>query len=228
MFSKYARYLVHILYLSALLCVSAVYGQEKDAGLWTSFSIETKVVKKLTAYMEQGFRFNENISELGTIYTEAGLDYKLSKHFEAVAYYRFIQKRQVEDYYSYTNRFSVAVKYEKKLKPYQVRFRSSFQDEYSDIGRAADGGIPIYYLRNKLSLSRDMDKPYSPYVSVELFSPLNYPRTCAFDNIRIAAGVEYAITKHHKIDLYYMIQKEMNVSNPETDFIIGFGYACKL
>jgi hypothetical protein len=225
---KMVRFLVFLIFPISFLYCTPLMGQEKDAGLWTSFSFEAKVVKKMTASLEQGFRFNENISELGQIYTEAGVDYKLSKHFGVAASYRFIQKRQVEDYYSYINRFSFAVKYEKKWKPYQLKFKSSLQDEYADIGRAPDGGIPEYYWRNKLSFSREMDKPYSPYISAELFSPLNYPRTYLFDNVRITAGVEYAFTKHHKIELYYMIQKEINVSYPETDFILGFGYAYKL
>jgi hypothetical protein len=42
------------------------------------------------------------------------------------------------------------------------------------------------------------------------------------------AWLEYGISKHQKIDLFYMIQKEVNVSNPETDFIVGLGYAYKL
>jgi len=42
------------------------------------------------------------------------------------------------------------------------------------------------------------------------------------------AGIEYDFTKHHKIDAYYMIQKEVNVSDPRTDFIIGIGYFYKL
>jgi hypothetical protein len=225
---KIVRFLVFLTFSISLLHCTPLMGQEKDAGLWTSFSFEAKVVKKLTGSLEQGFRFNENISELGQIYTEAGVEYKLSKHFGVAASYRFIQKRKVEDYYSYVNRFAIAVKYDKKWKPYQLKLKSSLQDEYADNGRAPDGGIPEYYWRNKLIFSREFEKPYSPYISVELFSPLNYPQNYFIDKLRISAGVEYAFSKHQKIDLFYMIQKEVNVSHPETDFILGFGYAYKL
>ncbi len=86
------------------------------------------------------------------------------------------------------------------------------QDQYSDVGRASDGGIPEYCLRNKFGLNLDLDKPYSPYISIELFSPLNDPRINAFDGVRTTAGVGYKFSKQHKIDLYYMIQKELNVA----------------
>ena len=116
----------------------------------------------------------------------------------------------------------------KKIKPFQVQFRSRFQDQYSNIGRAPDDGVPEFYLRNKLNLKWDLDKPFAPYLSVELFSPLNYPGENAFDNIWTAAGLDYEISKHHKVEIYYMIQKEVNVSKPQTDFILGLGYFYKL
>jgi hypothetical protein len=144
------------------------------------------------------------------------------------ANYRFIQKRRIDDYYSFRHRFYVSAKYSKKFKPLDFSYRLQFLDQYEDIGRASDGGIPIFYVRNKLSVKWDTKKPVTPYISIEVFSPLNYPREVAIDIIRSVAGVEYDITKHHKIDFYYMINKEVNVSNPLTSFIIGFGYYYKL
>jgi len=211
-----------------MFSVTGLEGQNRDAGLWTSVSFEAKLVKKLSASISQEFRFNENITELGTALTDAGIDYKLSKHFQFSVNYRYIQKHLSDNNYSFRHRFYVDVKYEKKKKPFQIQFRSRLQDQYADIGRASDGGIPEYYLRNKMSLNLDMDKAYSPYISIELFSPLNFPRTYAFDNIRASAGVEYSITKHQKVDMYYMIQKELNVNRPGTGFVVGLGYSYKL
>ena len=228
MFLKPVRLLVFLAFTGCLLYSLPLIGQVKDAGLWTSINFESKIIKKLTANISEEVRFNENITEAGMIFTDAGVTYKLNKHFQIAANYRFILKRKVEDYYSVRHRVYIDIKYAKKLKPFQIQFRSRFQDQYSDIGRASDGGVPEYYLRNKLNLNWDLDKPYTPYISIELFSPLNYPHIYAFNGIRTSAGVEYSFSKHHKIDIYYMIQKELNVSNPLTDFILGLGYYYKL
>lgn len=225
---KTIRLLVFLAFAGGLLYSSPLNAQVKDAGLWTSVSFEAKVAKGLTATISEELRFNENITETGTIFTDVGLTYKLNKHIQFAGNYRFIQKRTIADYYSFRHRFYVDVKYSHKLKPFDISLRSRFQDQYSDIGRASDGGIPEYYFRNKLSLGLDLNKPYSPYISFELFSPLNYPRYNAFDNIRSTAGIEYAFSKHHKIDIFYTIQKEVNVREPQTDFIIGLGYSYKL
>jgi hypothetical protein len=223
---------VHLLFFLAfpmgLLYCTPLMSQEKDAGLWTSLSFEAKLVKKVTFNISQEFRFNENITELGAAFTDAGISYKLNKHFQFAVNYRFTQRHRVDNFYSFRHRFYADIKYSQKIKPFDISLRMRFQDQISDIGRASDGGVPDYYLRNKLNMKWDLDKLFTPYLSLELFTPLNSPRVCAFNGIRVAEGVEYEFTKHHKIDVYYMIQKEMNVNNPRTDFIVGLGYLYKL
>jgi hypothetical protein len=214
--------------VSSLLIGKQLMAQAKDAGLWTSVNFEAKLVKKLTFNISEEFRFNENVSELGMTFTDAGLEYKINKHFQVSANYRFIQKRRVDDYYSFRLRYYAAVKYSKKIKPFELTYRLQLLDEYEDIGRASDGGVPIYYLRNKLGLKWDTETPFTPYFSVELFTPLNYPRNNALDGIRTIAGVEYKLAKHHELDFFYLIDKGILEGNPETNFVIGIGYYYKL
>jgi hypothetical protein len=228
MLPKSVRFFLLFVSAACLLLDSQLFAQQNDAGLWTSVNFETKIVKKLTFNLSEEFRFNENITELGAYFTDIGLDYKINKHFQVSANYRFIQRRRTDDYYSFRHRYYAALKYSKKLKPFELTYRLQFLDQYEDIGRASDGGIPICYLRNKLSVKWDTKKPVTPYVSIEVFSPLNYPRQVVFDNIRTQAGIEYTFTKHQKIEVYYLINKEINVSNPETNFVLGLGYYYKL
>jgi hypothetical protein len=222
---RYCGFLV--LYLGVFHCYS-LKSQNQDAQVWTSVNLEAKIVKKLTANVAQEVRFNENVTEVGTIYTDLGLEYKLNKHFQVSINYRFVEKRRTDDYYSFRQRIYIDLKYDEKIKPFQIQFRSRIQDEVSDIERAADGGIPEYYLRNKLTLKLDKWKKLTPFVSVELFSPLEDEYKGLFDNIRSSAGIDYDLSKHHKVELFYMIQQELNVSQPETDFVLGVGYGFKL
>src|SRR5665811_1306937 len=135
MVPKAVRFLVFLAFPIGLLYSFPLKGQVKDAGLWTSAGFEFKVVKKLTASISEEVRFNENISEAGMIITDFGVAYKFDKHFQFAVGYRYSQKRKVEDYYSMRHRFNVDVKYEKKIKPFQIQYRFRFQDQYSDIGR---------------------------------------------------------------------------------------------
>jgi len=211
-----------------LFCIPEAPAQVKDAGLWTSLGFEAKLVKKLSATVTQEYRFNENVTELGTWISETGLEYKLNKYVKASVNYRFTMKRQTNNQYSPRHRLFIDVKAEKKIKPVIFQFRTRFQEEYADIGRAPDGGFAGYYSRNKFSFKFDLDRKWEPYLSVELFSPLRHNQPFVFDDIRYSAGFEYTLSKHHKLDLFYMIQNEMNVNNPVTDFIGGIGYQFKL
>ncbi|MFH1119974.1 MAG: DUF2490 domain-containing protein [Bacteroidota bacterium] len=211
-----------------LMFISAAIGQVKDAGLWTSLAFEAKLVKKISVAVSQEYRFNENITELDTWISETGLEYKLNKYLKASFNYRYTMKRKTNNLYSPRHRVFIDVKAEKKIKPFILQFRTRFQDEYADIGRAPDGGFAGYYSRNKFSLKFDLDRKWEPCFSVELFSPLRHNQPFMFDEIRSSAGLEYSVSKHHRIDVYYMIQNEMNVNNPVMEFIGGIGYQFKL
>ncbi|MEI6748626.1 MAG: DUF2490 domain-containing protein [Bacteroidota bacterium] len=224
MYQFHWRTLFFFVLVICLISGTVLRAQVNDAGLWTSISVETKVVKKVTAVFSQEFRLDEDVTELGTYFTEAGIGYKINKYIQVSANYRFLQKRQIDDSYSTRHRFYLDVKFQKKIKPFQFQFRTRFQDQYADIGRTPDGGIAEYYSRNKFSFKWDSDKRFTPSLSVELFSPLNYPRQYVFDDIRNSVGMEYALSKHHNLDLFYMIQKQLKTSNPLMDYIIGVGY----
>lgn len=204
------------------------FGQINDAGLWTSFAIEAKLIKKLSANVSQEYRFNENVSELDTWISEAGLEYKLNKIFRASVNYRYTLKRKTNNLYSPRQRIFVDIKAEKKIKPVIFQFRTRFQEEFADIDRAPDGGFTGFYSRNRFRLKFDLDKKWEPNISLELFSPLRQSQPFLFDDIRAVAGIDFALSKHHKLDIYYMIQRELNVKNPVTDFIGGIGYKYKL
>ncbi len=216
------------LILNFLLFSSATFGQMNDAGLWTSLTFEAKLIKKLSASISQEYRFNENVTELGSWISEAGLEYKLNKYIKASVNYRFTLKRMKNNLYSPRQRFFVDIKAEKKIKPLIFQFRTRFQEEYADVSRTPEWGFAGFYSRNKFTFKFDLDKKWEPYTSFELFSPIGHDQPYIFDDIRFAAGVELALSKHHKLDLYYMIQRELYVNMPVTDFIGGIGYQYKL
>lgn len=228
MHDKAVRNIISLAFITCLGLTIPVAGQVKDAGLWASLSMEAKVAKKLTISVLQEFRFDENMTELGNAFTEAGLEYKLNKNFQISAGYRFSQKHRIDDSYSLRHRILADIKYSKKIKPFEFSLRSRFQDQFSDFNSSSGGKIPEFYLRNKLSLKWDTKIAFAPFISVELFSPLKNHPNYAFDDIRYMAGVGYSVSKHHKLELFYMIQNEMNVSEPQTDFIAGVGYYYKL
>ena len=204
------------------------YSQVQDANLWLNVSVEKKIIPTLSVSINQEFRMNENITELGTFFTDVGLNYKINKYLRVSAGYRFSNKRRLDDSYSLRHRYYFDLMVRKKFNPVTLSFRTRFQSQYTDVLSSEDGKIPEYYSRNKLTLKIDAGKNIQPYVYAELFSPLKRPFDIFMDNMRYCVGVEYEINRMNSLDVFYMFQKECHVKKPETDHIFGIGYSINL
>jgi hypothetical protein len=218
-----------IIAYTLFLCTGNLFAQVNDAGLWASLNVEKKITPLLSFNISEEGRMYENINELGTFLTDAGFSYKINKTFRFSANYRFINKRLLNDSYSKRHRYYFDLTIREKFKPVILQFRTRFQSQYSDMFSSENGLVPSFYSRNKLTIKFDLDKKYSPYFYTELFMPvINSDNNYYIENIRCSAGIEYTINRMHSFDLFYMIQKECNISEYETDFIFGIGYNINL
>jgi hypothetical protein len=211
-----------ILTLLANLFLSA-YSQVNDAGMWLSFNIDKKINKKFSFSLSQELRFNENVTELGTFFTEAGVNYRINKLIRISGNYRFANKRLIDNTYSQRHRFFADINLRKRFNDFQFSYRARFQNQFKDFYSRSNEEMFEYYLRNKISLSYRLNRVFSTYLSFENYTPLNGENYFT-DNIRYTLGTEYVFNKSNSIELFYIIQKEYNVNNPYTDFIIGLAY----
>ena len=205
-------------------CLHSSNAQVNDAGLWTSVTIEKKVFSKFSLALNQELRFNENISELGTAFTELGGNYRIRKFLSIGASYRFIQKRKVNDFYSMRHRYNIDLAIRHKIKNLSLALRERFQTQYADIYSREKGMLPEHYLRSKLTLKYDLDKKYAPFLSGEFFFQLSNVEGNELDNVRYAAGFDYEFSKRSSVELFYVINKAFNVNEPVTDYVTGIGF----
>jgi hypothetical protein len=220
--SQALRYFPLFLLITLLPLLAAA--QTNDAQLWTSFNLEKKLNKKLSAALSEEFRFTENITELGTYFTDLSLSWKISKNWRFGGGHRFTCKRNLDDSYSKRNRFYIDLAYRNKIDKLSITIRGRLQSVYVDYNSSPTGHDPLYYNREKLTLKYDLEKRYTPYVNAEMFLPLQSEDPLYINAMRYCAGIEYAFDKRNSLDVYYMIQREYNVKNPETDFVTGIGY----
>ena len=194
--------------------------QVNDAGLWLTLGAEKKISQKFSTQLTQCFRLNENYSELGTSFTEIGVKYKLFKKLTITGTYRFAQKRKVNDFYSLRHRYNIDLGYKFKVKKVSITLRERFQSAYKDVGRREKWGIPQNYFRSKITLQYNLNKKYTPFVSGEVF----YEIKEYINNLRFKAGFDYEFNKLSSLNVFYMVDKEINVKNPWTNYVLGIGY----
>jgi len=188
-----------------------------------NITIKKKITKRLDACLTEELRFNENITELGTFYTDIGGEYEILKGFKAGAFYRHIFKRRLDDSYSKANRFSIDLSYGNNIKRVVLGYRIRFQQAYKDYNTSPDGHVPINFIRQKIHLGINTKTKFDPYLDGEIWYFLNQPWN-GFDNLRISAGIVTRITKHHFIDTGFIYQQQFNVADPVTDYILSIGY----
>jgi len=205
------------LFLAFLL---SSFSQTQDAGLWSSLTIEKEFTKKISVSLSEEFRFNENITELGSFFTDAGIAFKLNGDIKVSGCYRLISKKPLENYYSIRHRIYVDLALRKKIKKLTPGLRIRIQEQQADIYSSDEGIIPEWYLRPKVALRYNMKGKWASYLSSEWFYHVSKKM---LDNFRFTVGVERKITGNLDLDLFFLHQQEVNVKNPTYDYIWGIG-----
>jgi len=207
--------------LVLLLCLfsGVVRAQTSDAQIWSWVGIKKKITKDLTGALEQQVRLNHNISFPKNIFTEARVAYRFNKTIKYTVSYRFINRGQTEGGFVTGNRFTGDLRLRLKQKPLVISYRNRMQREY----RLEEEGIrQINYNRNKIAVSLDLDKKFTPFLSFEMYYHLN---KAEFNKNRYTLGVNFNLKNRNELDLFYRLQQEYNVNNPVMAYVIGIGFS---
>jgi hypothetical protein len=209
------------------LCLVASWSgiaQVRDAQLWMNAEVNRKITPDLTAGIAQEVRIEENITEAGSMLTDAFVHYRLNKRFRIGAAYRFSMKRRVDDSYALRHGWFTDVTFREEVSRLSMKLRLRFQSRYAEDFYSGETGLPESHLRAKLTLKTDPGIRLQPYITGEMFFKVNGRITGSFDQYRISAGVEYPLSRMHSIDLSYKIAQEVQVNKPDTRYVIELGY----
>jgi long-subunit fatty acid transport protein len=197
-----------------LLCltVSGLQAQHTDGGVWTSVGLSFEPVKDFTVDVSEEVRYNVSIADLYQMNSNIAIDYKLNKKFKTGVDYRY----SIRDGRN-TNRLGWGLSYKEGFNDFALSMRTKFQ--YSPVPDGAEGTS----WRNKIGLSYEINKDWSPFVSGELFY-LFSNELDQFETYRFEAGIDYGPNKHHDYTLSWLYDHEFNVNNPDKMHVLTVGY----
>lgn len=188
--------------------------------LWLESEVTGEIVNNLELSLSPQFRFEEDL-KTDEYFFDTGLEYKFSKFFSAGASYRLgnniNKKRETEPF----GRFALEGKtsYEWNDLQAQLRLRFTNASDYSD-----DSNDKEYYFRSRLKVEYSIKKlDLIPYGAYELYRNLQDKE---FDKSRYEAGLEYKLTKKHRIGVFYRMNDSL--IDDETTHIAGLSYKLKL
>lgn len=211
----------------------AQYRANKDAGLWSTLTIQHEIKDNLILTLDQEFRMRENYTQINLFYTNLGVAYKINKNWKIEPSIRHIDKFRADGTVSFRNRFSLDINFKTKFKIITFTQRARYQTEFQDYYSSKKGKLNEQFLRYKLNAEYNTKGKLTPYLAVELRYQISVPGKDAQFNglwhrIRYIGGLEYKLNKKNIVNLYYVIQNEFNISPPEDNFITGISYTFKI
>jgi len=212
--------------LAFIFFISNATAQQNDFGVWAGVSLKHKFSQRFSATLEEQIRLNQNAMAIAQYFTDASLEYSLSKKFKFAFGYRFINNFQ-QTYYSKRHRMYADLSYKTKFEKFQFILRTRLQEQQKDIHSSEVGYIPDWYSRNKLTAKLDLTKKYMPYASAEMMYLIKAPNATVnyIEKWRYTIGVEYEFNREHSLDIYYLIQRDRMINDPITLYAVSIGYA---
>ena len=116
-----------------------------DAGSWNTFNVEYGINSRFTALFTEEYRIKENFSRLNLFYTNLGIEYKVTKYIKAALVYRFIDKYQDDNSFSFRHRLMLDLTLKKKFGKLGLSYRQRLQAEEKNIFSSDAGRINEWY-----------------------------------------------------------------------------------
>ncbi|MBA3648452.1 MAG: DUF2490 domain-containing protein [Chitinophagales bacterium] len=215
-------YLVIVSVLLIFLLQKDLSGQQKDFQGIVGLGLEKKASPSFSFNLYSQQLFNQNLSELGSAFMEAGITYKLNRNIAFGVNYRFIQQRDLNNIYHPRQMIYGDISYSKGLKKFSASLRARIQNSYYPIVINETRQNSLLYNRDKLTIRYRYNYYFSPFIYGELWYPVNHPTHDKVDRIRGALGFYYIFNDHFKTELYYSITHELNQSNKKRNYAISF------
>ena len=216
---------IKLLLFSAILCLFSMgknNAQTSDFSTWTRTGIQADLGSKIELEGTEGLRLNNNSSQLDEIYTELSLGYSPWKFLELGGNYRFIHNRKADGSSENLNRFDIDLKLKSEIKRFGFEYRFRWENYPTFANENPDHE---FFLRHKLGGKYDIRKcKITPYFSAELFHKFRDSKPDELRKLRYSAGASYKLNKYHRFMLLLRYQNEINVNEPDKNFILNLRY----
>ena len=224
------RHIKILVVFTALLFTSFSFSQDNtdDLASWTALNLKYKLNKKWTLNLEGQLRLKEDISEVDEYFSELGASYTLFKGFKLGTGLRYIRENDnVGNIQGYENhfRYNIDASYKHKIKDFSLKYRLRYQNK-NELGvSTSEGDYAKQNLRLKTSLEYNFSNwKLDPKFSAEIFNRFGKDANNEFSKYRLTFGTEYKLKKMGTIGVFYRLEKELNITNPNITNIIGLKY----
>lgn len=195
----------------------------------TTLKLEKELVKNLKGFAEFEFGLEQDLSKIGKIHGETGIEFAPAKFLDLEAKYRFTKNRKNYSVnYKYTHTYAFSAQYNHRFDLLKCYLRIQFKN----IDDEAMSSTSIEDFRNivkpRLKAKYDIwGTRFSPYVLSELYlstHKFHFEPT----KLKNCIGIEYSFYNKSELGVYYRNDRELNNYLPYMYHTIGFSYCITL
>ncbi|MCF8346705.1 MAG: DUF2490 domain-containing protein [Bacteroidales bacterium] len=203
--------------------------QRQDFRTWWSadFSKDFTGDLGMSVELEQRFRYNSLRYDRSLI--TAAVAYEVLKDLELEGGYRFLVVRDDPGILETRYRLHGDLSYDYGVDDFSFKLRGRLQYGFNDLNSVDEYYENKLTNRNKFTAEYDVfGWPVSLFASYELFVALEAYSPVSLSDHRFETGIEYMISFKSSLELSYMVDNEINQSNPLQAHVMTVSYSLKL
>ena len=204
--------LIKIIWFTFFLISQILIADEFE--LRNSVSYKIKLPNSLRLDLEQSIRSRGESLLFRQTFSEASLSYELFDNIKIFIPLRYaIFKNKVK------TRASFGGSYKAQLNDFSVRFKTRYQSGFEEQKDTEQ------VLRNKLYAYYKVSKRYKPFMSYEIFNPID-SKVENMNEYRVTSGLDIGLRGKKSIKIYFQYKVEdLEKKDPDEMNIIGFSYS---
>jgi hypothetical protein len=215
-----------LLFVFLLGNLPIVFSQQSDFQFWPQVQVGCNLSKDFKVSLVEEVRFRENVSQVKKELTDFGVTCRLNKSIRFSLNYRLELAYKNPDQKAWLNGFYGDIMLRQKIQrlqaDYRIRFQSPRIESFSEVSTLQQW----MKNRHKASLQYNIKGiPLTPGIEAEIFIPIGKQQPLIIDEYRLWLGLSYALNKKNEIAIKYGIQREINVADPLTAYILGISYS---
>lgn len=218
---------IALLCLGGLVLSLSAVAQTSDFGTIGSVAISKDFGRFWSAKAEQELRFNQNSTLYNRSMTTIGVDYTiLRKVLKAGLDYDFMHLNRLE-YFEFRHRVSTSLTAKLDLHSWGLEWRTKAQATLRDETRGDYNYNPKYVWRNQIELNYTIfGSPFKPYLSAEIFCPLQSKHGFYMDGFRGILGLKYRVSQRNSLDFRLRFDQDLQQANPQSMLygVIGWNF----
>ncbi len=203
-----------------------LFAQREDFQMRIGAAMDGKLSNQFDWNFGVEQRLRNNASMYDQFQVEPGVSYNPYDFLKIGVGYRYAYRLSRKQEFQSRHRAHIDVRLRQKADRWTFKYRTRLQYGFENFTSQELLGTNALIQRHSLGVDYDIfGSRFKPFVSGEIYHHLNKPGGSMITKTRFSLGTAYRLSFHSVVELSYLINKEVNIANPTTEYILGISYA---